>query len=77
MEEGARGLTRGFGRAPGGGNASHSSILAGESHGQRSQAGYSLWGRKESAAKEAIEHVYKRYLGGLNDLLQGRAENSF
>ena len=33
--------------------------------------------QKESAAKEAIEHVYKRYLGGLNDLLWERAENSF
>ena len=28
--------------------ASHSSILAGKSHGQRSLAGYSPWGRKES-----------------------------
>ena len=27
--------------------ATHSSILAGESHGQRSLASYSLWGRKE------------------------------
>ena len=77
MEEGARGLTHGSGRVPGGGNASHSCILAGESHGQKSQAGYSSWSQKESAAKEAIEHVYKRYLGGLNDLLWERAENSF
>ena len=29
------------------GMATHSSILAGESHGQRSLASYSLWGRKE------------------------------
>ena len=29
------------------GMATHSSILAGESHGQRSVAGYSPWGRKE------------------------------
>ena len=27
--------------------ATHSSILAGESHGQRSLASYSPWGRKE------------------------------
>ena len=27
--------------------AIHSSILAGESHGQRSLVGYSLWGHKE------------------------------
>ena len=30
------------------GMATHSSILAGEFHRQRSLAGYSLWGRKES-----------------------------
>ena len=29
------------------GTATHSSILAGESHGQRSLAGYSSWGCKE------------------------------
>ena len=28
--------------------ATHSSILPGESHGQRTLAGYSPWGRKES-----------------------------
>ena len=30
------------------GMATHSSMLAGEVHGQRSLAGYSPWGRKES-----------------------------
>ena len=30
----------------------HSSILAGGSHGQRRLAGYSLWGHKESDAAE-------------------------
>ena len=29
------------------GMATHSSILAGEFHGQRSLVGYSLWGHKE------------------------------
>ena len=33
----------------------HSSILPGESHGQRSLAGYSLRGRKESDTTEATE----------------------
>ena len=33
--------------------ATHSSILAGESHGQRSLAGYSPWGHKESDMTEA------------------------
>ena len=30
------------------GMSTHSSVLAGESHGQRSLAGYSPWGQKES-----------------------------
>ena len=37
--------------------AAHSSILAGESHGQRSLAGYSPWGRKESDTTEATQHI--------------------
>ena len=37
-------LISGSGRSPGEGNGNHSSILPGESHGQRS---YSQWGRKE------------------------------
>ena len=35
------------------GMATHSSILAWESHGQRSLAGYSPWGHKESDTTEA------------------------
>ena len=35
------------------GMATHSSILAGESHGQRTLASYSLWGRKELDMTEA------------------------
>ena len=34
--------------------AAHSSILPGESHGQRSQAGYSPWSRKELDVTERI-----------------------
>ena len=33
--------------------ATHSSVLAGESHGQRSLTGYSPWGCKESDMTEA------------------------
>ena len=33
--------------------AAHSSILPGESHGRRSLAGYSPWGRKELDTSEA------------------------
>ena len=33
--------------------ATHSSILLGESHGQRILAGYSPWGHKESDTTEA------------------------
>ena len=34
------------------GTATHSSILAGETHGQRSLVGYSPWGCKESDMTE-------------------------
>ena len=34
------------------GTVTHSSILSGKSHGQRSLAGYSPWGRKESDTTE-------------------------
>ena len=41
-----------------------SSILAGKSHGQRSLAGYSPWGRKESDTTEhdAQRQVYRKML---------------
>ena len=45
------GLMPGLRRAPGVGNGTHSSIV-GESHGQRSLAGYSSWNRKESNMTE-------------------------
>ena len=35
-------------------------FLPGESHGQRSLAGYSPWGHKESDMAEAIEHVSEK-----------------
>ena len=38
------------------GMATHSSILPGESHGQRSLAAYSPWGCKES---DTIEHAHR------------------
>ena len=36
------------------GMATHSLFLPGELHGQRSLAGYSLWGRKESYMNEQL-----------------------
>ena len=39
-------------RSTGEGNGAHSSILPGKSHGQRSLAGYSSWGHKESDTTE-------------------------
>ena len=39
------------------GMATHSVVLPGESHGLRSLAGYSPWGRKESDTTEATEHA--------------------
>ena len=43
------------------GMATHSSILAGESHGQRSLAGYSPWGYKESDMTEQL-NIAQQYL---------------
>ena len=37
--------------------ATHFSILAGESHGQRSLVGYSSQGRKEWDTTEAMKHT--------------------
>jgi len=45
-------LIPGSGQSLGGGHGNHSSILSGESYGQRSLAGYSLRGLKESDTTE-------------------------
>ena len=37
--------------------AAHSSILPGETHGQRSLAGYSQWGRKELDTTERLHFL--------------------
>ena len=39
--------------------ATHSSILAGKSHGRRSLVGYSPWGHKESDMTEQLIHLTK------------------
>ena len=44
----------GLGRSSEEGNETHSSILAGKSHEQRSLEGYSPWGRKESDITERL-----------------------
>ena len=49
------------------GMAAHSSILAGEFHGQKSLAGYSPWGHKESDTTEQLstaQHKSYRELYG-------------
>ena len=52
-------LIPGLGRSPGEWNDfTHSSILAWRSHGQRSLAGYSPWGRKESDTTERLHFRY-------------------
>ena len=48
----------GSGRSPGVGNDSTPVFLPGEFHGQRSLAGHSLWGRKESDATERLDTHY-------------------
>ena len=48
-----------IGRAPEGGHGYPLIVfLPGESHGQRSLVGYSLWGHKESDMIEVIEHTH-------------------
>ena len=53
------GLIRGSGRSPGGEHDRQPTpvFLLGESHGQRSLVGYSLWGRKKSDTTEVTEHT--------------------
>ena len=46
-QAGDAGSIPGSGRSPGEGNATHSNILPGKSHGQRSLGSYSPEGRKE------------------------------
>ena len=54
------GSTPGWGRSPGGGNGYPLQYSCLENpHGQRSLAGYSLWGRKES---DTTEHTHKHYI---------------
>jgi len=42
--------------------AAHSTILAWESHGQRSLAGYSPWGLKESDMTWCLNHKNETYV---------------
>ena len=46
------------------GMATHSSILPGESHGQKSLVGYSPWGLKESdMSEQPSTHTHARQVG--------------
>ena len=51
------GLIPGLGRSPGGGHGNPLPFLPGEFHRQRSLAGYSPWGRKESDMTEQLAHL--------------------
>ena len=42
------------------GMATHSSILVWRFHGQRSLAGYSPWGHKESDMTERLKHTHEK-----------------
>ena len=44
------------------GMATHSSILPGESHGQRSLVGYSPWGQKESDMTEQLSRAHMKLI---------------
>ena len=62
------GLIPGLGRSPGEGNGNPLVFLPGESHRQRSLAGCSPWGRKESDTTERLStccpHRLLKMLGG-------------
>ena len=45
--------------------ATHSSILAWESHGQRSLAGYNPWGHKESDTTEKLLSLFYFHMSSL------------
>ena len=60
-DAGDMGLIPGSGRSPGGGHSSPV-FLPGESHGQRSLAGYSPWGHKESDMTEVTEHSIAQHI---------------
>ena len=56
---GKGGWIPGLGRSPGTGNGNLLPVsLPEESHGQRSLAGYSLWGRRESDMTEQLTHTH-------------------
>ena len=55
---GGAGSILGSGRCWEEGMTTHSSTLAGESHGQRSLVGYNPWGHKESDMTEVTEHTH-------------------
>ena len=61
LDTGDAGLLPGSGRSPGGECGNHFSILAGESHGQRSLAGCSPWDCKESDMTEVTEYTCTLY----------------
>ena len=56
--EGEMGLIPGWGRSPGGGHGSHSSILAWETHGQRGLVGCSPWGCKTIGHDLVTKHMH-------------------
>ena len=57
-DAGDKGLIPESGRSPGEGNGNNTPVfLPGESHGRRSLAGYSPYGRKESDMTGVTEHA--------------------
>ena len=56
-QAGHAGLISGLGRSPGGGNGNPLQTLPAKSHGERSLAGYSLWGLKGEGHNLMTEHI--------------------
>ena len=52
------GVIPGSRRSPGEGNGNTGNFLPGESHGQRSLAGYSPWGHQKVRCNLAIKQIY-------------------
>ena len=56
--------------------AAHSSILAGESHGQRSLVGYSPWGLKEAQLRQFSRHMWYDIRGKCYEQRKSRGTGS-
>ena len=57
--------------------ATHSSVLAGEFHGQRSLMGYSPWGHEEWNTIERYFHISSQYIKLTDSFFLRKMENIY